>query len=762
MTLELREGQEFSSRYSLLHQIAQHESAQVWLALDKESDERVCLKIFNGNAGVQDTAAAAINATRGLVHANIVRNFEAGVSDGNLFISSAYIRSAKPFEPGKTKFSNSWPILEQLFSALEFAHSLEIKHGHLHPGNLLVDDTGQLHITGFSLPLLLSRGDSAYLSQEAQRGQYADVSDDIYSLGCILFTLLTDRPWREGETFQANSPIPEEVQQIVASMLNASPYERPTDLEELKETLTNYANGIPDAKPIEIPEATFRRSTTPDASQASTTNANVHVLPRERHQVSSKIVFGSLAFLLVLAGFVFFILPATRTAPDSSVEITPLVETHSPQTSQVEESAEPEPGELAPFQIAQLAFLKDEGKRIALVLLRKQVALEDQGALLWGADRYSEITHQADSGDTFYREEDYQGAIDAYESAIAQLEVLQDTIPYILEQNLATGESAILDGNINAALAAWTIASAIEPGNRDINNQLLRAENMQQVLDYMKTGEFHERELALREALNSFRDAAKLDPDWDLARKGVRRVGLKIAKMKFVDAMSEGFSALAARQYADARQAFARAEKIFPNSTEPADGILQIDLAERMDTINAYREAASAFLQEEKWQLAMAQYEAVLALDSTLVFARTGVEDTARRLEISQVLDRFLQRPTLMLNEDEFSAAKSALVTASRIRQPGQHLKSQLSTLSRLITVARIPIVIKLTSDNKTDVTIYKVGNFGKINSTEVELFPGDYTIVGKRRGYRDVQHKLTLLAGEPRSPVFISCVEKI
>jgi hypothetical protein len=181
-----------------------------------------------------------------------------------------------------------------------------------------------------------------------------------------------------------------------------------------------------------------------------------------------------------------------------------------------------------------------------------------------------------------------------------------------------------------------------------------------------------------------------------------------------------------------------------------------------MDTINAHRDAAAEFLSNENWPLAIAEYDAVLALDNTLVFATTGIEDARKRLEISGILDRFLQQPTLMQNEKEFSAAKSALVNASRIRPPGAHLKAQLSTLSRLITVARIPIVVELTSDNKTEVTIYRVRKFGKINNAEVELFPGDYTIVGKRRGYRDVQHQLTLLAGEPISPVFISCVEKI
>lgn len=760
MTLELREGQEFSSRYSLLHQIAQHESAEVWLALDVKNDERVCLKIFDGKTEALHNSAAAISATRGLIHENIVRSFEAGAIDGNLFISSAYIRSANLFSPNTTSFNNSWPILEQLFAALEFAHSLEINHGHLHPGNLLVDDRGQLHITGFSLPVALSRGSSAYLSQEAQRGQPADGSDDIYSLGCILFSLLTGRQWGPGETFETNSPIPEEVQRTVASMLNPSPYERPTDLGEVKEILANYAQGITGAKPIEIPDATFTRASTPAATQTSTPNA--HRLPRERNQISSNIVVGGFAVLLILAGFVFFVLPGTRSATDSSHEVQPSAATQAAQEPPKHESTEPEPEKLAPLQTAQLEFLKEEGKRIASALLRKQVELEDLGALLWGAQSYAEISKNADSGDTLYREGNYQAAIDAYESAIAQLEDLKNTIPSILEKNLIAGKAAILNGEVDAAITAWSIASAIEPGNREFNTQLLRAENLEQLLAYMKSGEFHEREVMLKDAIKSFRDAARLDPDWNPARKGVSRVGQKIAKLKFTDAMSEGFSALAATQYKDSKQAFTRAQKIFPNSTEPVDGILQIELAVRMDTINSHRDAAAEFIQQENWQQAIAEYDAVLTLDPTLVFAITGLEDTTKRLEVGVTLDRFLQHPTLMLNEDEFSAAKTALVTASRIRQPGGQLKSQLSTLSRLITVARIPIAIELTSDNKTDVTIYKVGNFGKINSTEVELFPGDYTIVGKRRGYRDVRHQLTLLAGEPVAPLFISCVEKI
>ncbi len=57
---------------------------------------------------------------------------------------------------------------------------------------------------------------------------------------------------------------------------------------------------------------------------------------------------------------------------------------------------------------------------------------------------------------------------------------------------------------------------------------------------------------------------------------------------------------------------------------------------------------------------------------------------------------------------------------------------------------------------------MYKIGNFGKIAGKTLQLYPGDYTIVGTRRGYRDVRHNLTLLAGEPTETIYISCTEKI
>ena len=760
MTLEFTEGQDISVRYSLLHRIAESPSAEVWLALDRSGDERVCLKIFEGKAELLEQSQAAISSSRGLIQANIVRNFDQGEVDGNLFVSSSYIKSAHPFNPETQSFTESWPLLEQMFAALEFAHSLGINHGHLQPGNLLVDGDGQLHITGFCLPTSLASNNPDYLTEEVQRGQPADSADDVYSIGCLIFRLLTGRAWHPGGNFEASSPIPAEVRHIVAAMLAPSQYDRLVKLEEAKELLGNYAKGVSTAKPIEIQQTTFGRSNAPAAASLSPLPA--HQSPRDRHQISTSTAFVGLAALLVLAGFVFFILPNTQAIRDIPAGVTNAANESTPAPAKPEQPAEHPVQELAPLEIAQLEFLKNEGKRIASELLRARVELEDLGVLLWAGVTYDEIGQIADSGDASYREGKLSEAMKAYEEALKRLAELKDRIPMVLEENLAAGKAALDAAEVDPAITAWSIAQAIKPGDSHIEAQLHRAENLDQVLSFMKSGDFHERELALTDALKAYKEAAGLDPKWQPAVKGVTRVKSKIAKMNFDEAMSAGFSKLAAKDYARSREAFTRAQQIFPESQEPADGLLQIDLAERMDTIEAHKSAATEFVQGEDWPQTIREYESVLELDQTLVFARDGLLEANKRLELETTLNRFLSQPTVMRDDEELNAARTAVANAGRVREPGPHLKQQLYTLSRLVSVARIPITIELSSDNKTDIEIYRVGQYGQLVSTQVQLYPGDYTIVGRRRGYRDIRWELTLLAGEAIDPIYISCIEKI
>ena len=145
-----------------------------------------------------------------------------------------------------------------------------------------------------------------------------------------------------------------------------------------------------------------------------------------------------------------------------------------------------------------------------------------------------------------------------------------------------------------------------------------------------------------------------------------------------------------------------------------------------------------------------------------MVFAKKGLELSRERLQLSDSLEKYIKSPLSLNDPDVLKEAKQVLYQSSMVSNPGKVLASQITTLSRHIKLARVPVEIELQSDKLTDIVVYKVGRLGKLKSTRLELYPGVYTVVGKRKGYRDVRKEITLLAGQDTAPVFIQCSEKI
>ena len=115
-----------------------------------------------------------------------------------------------------------------------------------------------------------------------------------------------------------------------------------------------------------------------------------------------------------------------------------------------------------------------------------------------------------------------------------------------------------------------------------------------------------------------------------------------------------------------------------------------------------------------------------------------------------------------MKDDNQLSKAKKTISDASVFSARSAATANRIGSLSRLISLARIPTKVLIASDGKTDIFVYQVKRLGKVTSQELELYPGTYTIVGKRRGYRDVRHTLKLLANAPTNTINISCEEKI
>jgi tetratricopeptide (TPR) repeat protein len=226
--------------------------------------------------------------------------------------------------------------------------------------------------------------------------------------------------------------------------------------------------------------------------------------------------------------------------------------------------------------------------------------------------------------------------------------------------------------------------------------------------------------------------------------------------------MSRGLAALQQGDYAEARAAFEQAGSIRPDSTQVADGLLQVDQAEKLDAFAVHRARAKALEAAEQWEEAAEQYEAVVRLAPNVAFARQGEERCRWRADLARRIAYHLDHPRRLSSDEVLTEARALLAEASGVEPAGPRHREQLAELERLLATAGTFVKIRLESDNLTEVAIYRVGRLGAFLEREIELRPGTYTVVGSRKGYRDVRHELEVVAGESPQPLVVRCEEKI
>jgi serine/threonine protein kinase/Flp pilus assembly protein TadD len=289
---ELTTGSTFAARYQIIEELGKGGMGKVYKVHDTKIKEKIALKLIKPEIAKDkkmiERFSNELRLTRKIRHKNICQMFDLGEERGTHFITMEFVegQDLKKLirQTGQLAIGTTINVAKQVCDGLVEAHTSGVVHRDIKPNNIMIDADGNARIMDFGIARSLETkgitgagvmiGTPEYMSPEQVEGKEINQRSDIYSLGIILYEMVTGRVPFEGDTpftvgvkhkseipkdpKELNTQIPDDLSRVILKCLEKDKEKRYQSAGEVRSELTNIEKGIPSTERL-IPK---RKTTT--------------------------------------------------------------------------------------------------------------------------------------------------------------------------------------------------------------------------------------------------------------------------------------------------------------------------------------------------------------------------------------------------------------------------------------------------------------------------------------------------------------------
>lgn len=378
----------------------------------------------------------------------------------------------------------------------------------------------------------------------------------------------------------------------------------------------------------------------------------------------------------------------------------------------------------------------------------------------WSPAEFQTANTLYEEGKALYRDQYFGDAAAKFQSALAGFIAIEEKFEALVAQGLADAEVAMDAGDYPAAASEYAAVLELLPDSPEAAAGLATAKQGVAANQLLKEALHHlnRHDLAAAEATLQQIPEGLLRKEVGQARE---RINERRHRLGFNRSMSQGYRHLDQAEWPAAEAAFKDALKTDPTSIAAQDALEELRRRRADAELVDYRSQLETQLGEEDWLAAQTLLQKMQRLVPDDGLIGDALSRVAHLVDTEQIIDRHLSQPERISAKGVRDEVTALVNSTANQEVYGARITGKRAKLQQSLNLGTTQVKLTIRSDNRTEIRIRPGQMLGKFKERQLGVFPGDYALIGRRVGYRDVVKKITIQPDAEALTIEIVCNEQ-